>query len=98
MSDETTLLPMLTAKQVHDAIERNITFYEGGDYDEQAIADELNAKLGSRTCHDKNGFDESIGFECTSCETTVDCYMQTTTNDKPEQFRFCPNCGKAVKG
>ena len=37
----------LTAEQVHDAIERHITFYEGGDYDEQAITDELNAELGS---------------------------------------------------
>lgn len=36
----------LTAEQVREAIERHIEFYEGGDYDEQAIADELNAKLG----------------------------------------------------
>ena len=54
------------------------------------------AELGNGTCHDKNGFDESIGFECTSCETTVDSYMQTTTSDKVEQFRHCPNCGRNV--
>lgn len=36
----------LTAEQVREAIERHVKFYEGGDYDEQAIADELNAALG----------------------------------------------------
>ena len=51
-----------------------------------------------RTCNDKNGFDETIGFECTVCETTVDCYMQTTTCDKRKQFNYCPNCGAKVVG
>lgn len=32
----------LTAEQVREVIEGHVTFYEGGDYDEQAIADELN--------------------------------------------------------
>ena len=36
----------LTAEQVCEAIERHVKFYEGGDYDEPAIADELNATLG----------------------------------------------------
>lgn len=35
----------LTAEQVREAIERHVKFYEGGDYNEQAIADELNAEL-----------------------------------------------------
>ena len=87
----------LTAEQVEEIVDRNCEWYEGGEIDAQAIADELNVMLRNGTCHDKNGFDESIGFECTSCETTVDSYMQTTTSDKPEQFRYCPNCGKEVK-
>ena len=37
----------LTAEQVREAVERHVKFYEGGDYDEQAIADELNATLGT---------------------------------------------------
>lgn len=49
------------------------------------------------TCHDKNGFDESLGFECTVCRTMVDSYMQTTCSDKREQFRYCPNCGREVE-
>lgn len=36
----------LTAEQVAGAVYRNCKFYEGGEVDEQAIADELNAKLG----------------------------------------------------
>jgi len=39
----------LTAEHVREVIERHVKFYEGGDYDEQAIADELNAHVG-RTC------------------------------------------------
>ena len=39
----------LTAEHVREAIERHVKFYEGGDYDEQAIADELNARV-ERTC------------------------------------------------
>ena len=39
-------VPTLTAEQVREVIERHVKFYEGGDYDEQVIADELNAELG----------------------------------------------------
>lgn len=49
------------------------------------------------TCHDKNGFDESLGFECTVCRTMVDSYMQTTCSDKREQFHYCPCCGRKVE-
>ena len=48
------------------------------------------------TCHDKNGFDESLGFECTVCRTMVDSYMQTTYSDKREQLHYCPCCGRKV--
>ena len=36
----------LTAEQVEDAVYRHCKFYEGGEVDAQAIADELNAELG----------------------------------------------------
>lgn len=50
----------LTAEQVHDAIERHITFYEGGDYDEQAITDELNATFGERLENDNADADDAL--------------------------------------
>lgn len=69
--------------------------------DEYVYATEAAAAWNTRhveTCHDKNGFDESLGFECTVCRTMVDSYMQTTCSDKREQFHYCPNCGRKVEG
>jgi len=60
---------------------------------EQAIA----ATVGHGTCHDKNGFDPEIGFECTVCGAMVDCYMVTPVDTGHEvQLKFCPNCGRRV--
>jgi len=60
---------------------------------EQAIA----ATLGTGTCHDKNGFDRQVGFECTACGTMVDSYMVTPLDTGHEvQFRYCPFCGGKV--
>ena len=51
-----------------------------------------------RTCHDKNGFDSQLGFECTVCETTVDSYMIAPSDTGHEvQFTYCPGCGRRVK-
>ena len=60
---------------------------------EQAIA----ATLGAGSCHDKNGFDRQVGFECTACGTMVDSYMVTPLDTGHEvQFRYCPFCGGKV--
>lgn len=67
-------------------------------YDTEAEAAEAWNTRHVETCHDKNGFDESLGFECTVCRTMVDSYMQTTCSDKREQFHYCPNCGRKVEG
>lgn len=55
------------------------------------------ATLGQGACHDKNGFDPSLGFECTVCGTMVDEYMTTPMDyGRQEQFRYCPGCGARV--
>ena len=60
---------------------------------EQAIA----ATLGAGSCHDKNGFDRQVGFECMACGTMVDSYMVTPLDTGHEvQFRYCPFCGGKV--
>lgn len=73
-----------------------MSVFEWDAYDtEEEAADAWNTRH-VETCHDKNGFDESLGFECTVCRTMVDSYMQTTCSDKREQFNYCPNCGAKV--
>lgn len=79
----------LTAEQVREVIERHVKFYEGGDYDEQAIAGELNATLGCGECENANDVMKSgeIGFLCSECGSW----------DDAPQPRFCHNCGRKVK-
>lgn len=77
----------LTADQVREAIERYVKFYEGGDYDEQAIADELNART-ERTCE----MDEDIGatqtlLTCSECGYTTRDYSPI----------FCGGCGARIR-
>lgn len=61
---------------------------------EQAIA----ATLGRGECHDKNGFDPELGFECTVCGAMVDSYMVTPMEmGHVRQFAYCPFCGRRVK-
>ena len=60
---------------------------------EQAIA----ATLGRGECHDKNGFDPELGFECTVCGAMVDTYMVTPMEmGHVRQFAYCPFCGARV--
>lgn len=48
-------------------------------------------------CHDKNGFDEDMGFECTKCGAMTDGYMSTTERaGVVVQFNYCPCCGAEV--
>lgn len=58
-------------------------------------AQAIEATLG-RECHDKNGFDPNLGFECVECGTTVDAYMCSEYAGVQEQFRYCPGCGARV--
>ena len=88
----------LTAEQVREAIERHVKFYEGGDYDEQAIADELNAELGNGTCewvleHSGTLFDKWRCSECGYLFVEPRCVQGYNDIDP----NFCMKCGKAVK-
>lgn len=72
----------LTAEHVREVIERHVKFYEGGDYDEQAIADELNARA-ERTCQ---RFWTGAEMICSSCAYQLN----------NGAARYCPNCGAKV--
>jgi hypothetical protein len=55
----------------------------------QAIADELNAELGSGTCENKA---KSWGeFECSECEFCADFGSDL------HRVRLCPDCGRTVR-
>ena len=56
----------------------------------QAIADELNAELGSGTC--ENVWAESGKFKCSECAMEVIAISTNTTTPRP--ISFCPNCGR----
>ena len=54
-------------------------------------------ELGRGECHDKNGFDPELGFECTVCGAMVDTYMVTPMEiGHVRQFAYCPLCGRRV--
>ena len=62
-------------------------------------AQAIDATLGRGECHDKNGFDRELGFECTACGAMTDGYMVTTENvARDVQFHYCPFCGRRVMG
>lgn len=79
----------LTAEQVFEVIERCVKFYEGGDYDAQEIADELNARA-ERTCHNTR---ENRWFKCSACGYGFTDLYAEDEGDINEQPRYCPNCG-----
>jgi len=52
----------------------------------------------SETCHDKNGFDVTFGFECTVCGAMTDGYMLSPADTGHyKQFNFCPMCGRRIE-
>lgn len=56
------------------------------------------ATLVTETCHDKNGFDATFGFECTVCGAMTDGYMLSTADmGHYKQFNFCPMCGRRIE-
>ena len=89
----------LTAEQVEIIVNRNCEWYEGGELDAQAIADELNAELGSGTC-EFNVVEEFIPgkrqrsniCECSNCG-----YRCAYGFIVDERFKCCPSCGKRIR-
>ena len=87
----------LTAEQVRKVIFDGSVYasYDGVQYyangiSMQAIADELNAELGSGTCHDLS-VDSSTQFYCSECECTIGVPLLWG------EINYCPNCGKVVR-
>ena len=87
----------LTAEQVRKVIFDGSVYasYDGVQYyangiSMQAIADELNAELGSGTCHDIS-VDSSTQFYCSECECTIEIPLLWG------EINYCPNCGKVVR-
>ena len=89
----------LTAEQVRKAIFNGSSYasYDGAQYyangiSMQAIADELNAELGSGTC--ENEWAQFGKFRCSKCWLQVDSISTNTT--APIPIKHCPNCGAKV--
>lgn len=118
MSDKTTARTThgtLTAEQVRKAIFNGSSYasYDGAKYyadgiGMQAIADELNAELGSGTCEPKwtlQGKTQTQEFwrcECGNCgyEFGVEdrsSFPFKMTIDEVDVPNFCPNCGAKQK-
>lgn len=78
-------------------------YYDGYTADESvariAKLVELDpSTLGPETCHDKNGFDPELGFECTVCGAMTDGYMISPADTGHyKQFNFCPMCGRRIE-
>ena len=62
----------------------------------QAIADELNATLGSGTCENIAQY-PLVNFECSECGCTVEGGDELGADIQHGEWNHCPNCGKAVK-
>lgn len=79
----------LTAELVEKIVDRNCEWYEGGDIDAQAIADELNAALSGEICEMTRVGYAPDAYKCSLCGET------TAMGRTP---KACPQCGaKAVK-
>ena len=95
----------LTAEQVRKVLLYHLPHREYHSVEQtdawQAIADELNAKLGSGTCEyvieDNMNESEGMGdvwFRCTNCCTCYDYYADDWLLKMPH----CPKCGAIVEG
>lgn len=102
---EPALRGMLTAEQVREAIFNDSSYasYDGAKYyadgiNMQAIADELNGRVG-RTCHieEQNG-----DWYCSACGEVVgtgDCTDERYIDGNAiDLWEFCPRCGAKVVG
>ncbi|MBQ1449892.1 MAG: hypothetical protein IIZ12_03030 [Eggerthellaceae bacterium] len=110
LGNERAMHGTLTAEQVERIVYRNCEWYEGGEIDAQAIADELNAELGSGTCKwtwVEEWTDTDAGRECDYAHWTLDCGCWDVYDEhfqdfddyesKPKGIGFCERCGKAVE-
>ena len=87
----------LTAGQVSKATYAHSIHADCADADWQAIADELNAALGSNTCHMSfvDEYETASGEEEYLCECSECGYRRwEPAHDLP---LYCRKCGKAVK-
>ena len=89
----------LTAEQVSEAIYAHSIHADCADADWQAIADELNAELGSGTCEfvdDSDG--EPSPPKCNSCGYDPGIYECAWLDDGTYEYErnYCPNCGRKV--
>lgn len=100
----------LTAEQVRELIAPHLHARPTFDFgrhgavwmaDFQAIADELNATLGSGTCEMEieNDIEDMCGehYVYFTGWTCSECGNQMTSMYESDAPNFCPNCGKAVK-
>ena len=92
----------LTAEQVRETVEGHGNIMDNRLYEDwQAVADELNAELGSGTCAMIPSFtkpvtlDDCQEFCCSACGEYM--VIQQFPGWVDEVPNFCPNCGKAVE-
>lgn len=91
----------LTAEQVRDAVLENFEeahetrydHWKPSKFDWQAIADELNATLGSGECEIYRVGNTQDVRKCSACGKL----MHFNHPLDRDCLNYCPNCGKAVK-
>lgn len=93
----------LTAEQVREAIEKRFDFDVWVPAERwQAIADELNAEIGSRTCKlidttSPGNDDYWNSAKCSECGAEFTCAIFGRASDAPDA-NYCPNCCAKVVG
>ena len=106
---------MLTAEQVRGVLLLHLPHREYYSIEQtdgwQAIADELNATLGScncsnnctnsertGTCHDKGTFNSWGYFTCSNCSIVIplDAVKDAPSIGRTLPPKYCPNCGAKV--
>lgn len=97
----------LTAEQVRETVEKHwhdlsaeydmpeATALPEYSYDWQAIADELNATLGRRTCHNTSRRLDESRFCCSEC--WFGCWVKDICDGRDKLPNYCPNCGREVE-
>lgn len=92
----------LTAKQVSKAVERHGNIMDNRLYENwQAVADELNAMLGSGTCKlidttSPSNDDYWNSAMCSECGADFTCAIFGSDRRLPDA-NYCPNCGRKVE-
>ena len=97
----------LTAEQVRELIAPHLHARPTFDFgrhgavwnaDFQAIADELNATLGSGTCKPtEEGYCPICGEDLVKCNVGIGELGGAVELDPPIYHNYCPNCGARVE-